>query len=76
MRCLFVPLLVTPSIPSNSGVALDGAGGGGGGGGGGGAVLVFGFLLVGLLGPFDPNAPCVLGDFATSYIVSVVVFLG
>ena len=44
------------------------------GGGGGGAVLVLGFLLVGLLGPFDPDAPCVFGDFAASDIVSVVVF--
>ena len=39
-------------------------------------VLVLGFLLVGLLGPFDPDAPCVFGDFAASDIVSVVVFLG
>ena len=65
MLCLFDPLLVTPSISLNSGVALDG---------GGGAVLVLGFLLVGLLGPFDPDAPCVFGDFAASDIVSVVVF--
>ena len=42
----------------------------------GGAVLVLGFLLVGLLGPFDPDAPCVFGDFVASDIVSVVVFLG
>ena len=47
------------SISSNSGVAL----------GGGGAVLVLGSLLVVLLGPFDSNAPCVLGDFDASDIV-------
>ena len=43
-------------------------------GGGGGAVLVLGFLLDGLLGPFDPDAPCVFGDLAALDIVSVVVF--
>ena len=46
--CLLDPLLFAPSISSWN-VVL------------GGTVLVLGFMSLGLLGPSDPVAPCVLG---------------